>query len=220
VLLTFYYSKCPMLCSVQLGDLVDVLNKSRWVVGDKFRIVSVSLDPTETHQTAFETRESYLDRYSAPEVPDSRRFTRRGEGVDSRTAIAESWTFLVGDQRSIDALAEAVGFNYNYIPRKREYAHPTAIIVLSANGMVVSYLHGLSFEAEDLNSRVVSAALEQPTASTAQFVFSCFHFTEPTGLTAIAFKAMRYAGLLFVVLLGGALVLLHRRRRGQTGNSK
>ena len=214
VLLTFYYSKCPMLCSVQLGDLVDVLNKSPWVVGDKFRIISVSMDPTETHQTAFDTKEGYLDRYRAPEVPAARRLDGQAP-VDSRTAIAESWRFLTGDQESIDALAEAVGFNYNYVPRKKEYAHPTAIIILTPTGMVASYLHGLSYEAGDLTSRVVSAALEKPSASTAQFVYSCFHFVEPTGFTAIAFKTMRYAGLLFVALLGGGLIFLHRRRRNK-----
>lgn len=216
VLLTFYYSKCPMLCSVQLGDLVDVLNKSPWVVGDKFRIVSVSLDPSETHRTAFDTKEGYLDRYKAPEVPAERRFKASGsetQPVDARTAIAESWKFLVGDKASIDALAEAVGFNYNRVPGKREYAHPTAIIVLTPTGVVASYLHGLSYEAKDLTSRVLSAALEQPSESTAQFVYSCFHFVEPSGFTAVAFKAMRYAGFLFVGLLAGGLIFLHRRRR-------
>lgn len=218
VLLLFYYSRCPMLCSVQLGDLIDVLNKSRWVVGDKFRIISVSLDPTETYKTAFETKEGYLDRYKAPDVKVSERFKDHGD-VDSRTAIAQSWTFLVGEEKNIRALADAVGFHYNFIPDKREYAHPTAIIVLDANGQVVSYLHGLTWEPEDLNSRVVKAALGQPTESTAQFVFSCFHFTEPAGFTAIAFKAMRYGGFLFLILLVGGLILLHRRKKTRSGNS-
>ena len=64
---------------------------------------------------------------------------------------------MTGDRAAIKKLADSVGFNYNYIPAKSEYAHPTAIVVLSANGLVVSYIHGLSFEAADLNSRVVSA---------------------------------------------------------------
>lgn len=238
VLLTFYYSNCPMLCSVQLGDLIDVLNKSPWVVGDKFRIVSISMDPRETHRQAFETREGYLDRYKAPEVSADRRFTiveeAVGEGgaeivarwsrseharpseaapVDDRTAIAEGWTFLVGDERSVRRIADAVGFTYNYVPAKKEYAHPTAIVVLSATGKVVSYLHGLSYEPADLTSRVVSAALDEPTSSTAQFLYSCFHFVEPSGFTAIALGAMRYGGLIFVALLLAGLGTLHLRRR-------
>lgn len=214
VLLTFYYSRCPMLCSVQLGDLVDVLNKSPWVVGDKFRIVSISLDPTETYRTAFDTKEGYLDRYKAPEVPGERRLDGQAP-VDSRTAIAQSWKFLTGDQEAIDALTEAVGFEYNYVAAKREYAHPTAIIVLTPTGTIASYLHGLSYEADDLSSRVISAALEQPSESTAQFVYSCFHFVEPSGFTAVALQTMRYAGILFVGLLAGGLIFLHRRRRRQ-----
>jgi protein SCO1/2 len=147
----------------------------------------------------------------------SERFKASG-ATDDRTAIAESWTFLTGDKLAIEKLAAAVGFHYNYVPRTREYAHPTAIIVLSANGMIASYLHGLSYEPADLNSRVVSAALGTPTESTAQFVFSCFHFVEPAGFTAIAFKAMRYGGFLFMLLLGGALIILHRRKKTSRGN--
>lgn len=240
VLLTFYYSNCPMLCSVLLGDLVDVLNKSPWVVGDKFRIVSISMDPTETPKKAFKTREGYLDRYKAPHVSKEERFTRvekaMGDGkddvvarfkkldlgqgddsgaeeVDGRSAIEEGWTFLVGKKEAVRKIADTVGFHYNYIESKKQYAHPTAIIVLSGTGKVVSYIHGLSYEPKDLTSRVVKAALNEPTESTAQYLYSCFHFEEPTGFAAVAFKAMRYGGFVFVAFLFGGLFLLHIRKR-------
>ena len=235
VLLTFYYSRCPMLCSVQLGDLVDVLNKSPWIVGDKFRIVSISMDATETHKMAFETREGYLDRYQPPKVADEQRFTRisklagsdelvarwqksgnadlKFEPVDDRTAASEGWTFLTGDEANVRAVADAVGFGFNYVEAKKEFAHPTAVIVLSPSGKVVSYLHGLSYESADLTKRVISAALDEPTESTAQFLLSCFHFVEPSGFAAVANKAMRYGGFLFLLILVGGLVALHRRKR-------
>ena len=69
-----------MLCSVQLGDLIDVLNKSRWVVGDKFphhpRSASI---PTETHETAFDNQAG-LPRIATrrPRCQVSERFKARG----------------------------------------------------------------------------------------------------------------------------------------------
>ena len=245
VLLTFFYSSCPMLCSVQLGDLVDVLNKSPWIVGDKFRIVSISMDKSETHKQAFTTKETYLDRYTPPSVRPENRFSQvqrsvadgklvarwkksdhsneaKANGsvaVDGRTAIAEGWTFLTGDESEIRKVADAVGFQFNYIEAKKEFAHPTAIMVLSPSGKMVSYLHGLSYKSDDLTSRVLSAALGEPTESTAQFLLSCFHFVKPSGFALIASKAMRWGGFLFLLLSVAIMVTVHLRKRRRQSTS-
>src|SRR5690606_22988285 len=46
VLITFNYSRCPQLCSVQLDGLVDTLRKLEWTAGGgEFRILTIGLDP-------------------------------------------------------------------------------------------------------------------------------------------------------------------------------
>ncbi len=235
VILTFYYSRCPMLCSLLLGDLVNVLNQSPWIVGDKFRIVSISMDHTETPEDAAATKQGYLDRYTPPEVDDASRFTviqrsvDNGElvarwkdsenakletvAVDPRTAITEGWTFLTGSQASIRKVADAVGFQFNYIEKQKQFAHPTALIILSPSGKVVSYIHGLSYQSKDLTSRVLSAALSEPTESSPQFLYSCFHLTKPTGFALIASQALSWAAFLFLLLFIAVAVIFYRKRK-------
>ncbi len=48
VVLTLNYSDCPMLCSLQLDGLFDGLKKMKWDLGDKYRMVTVSIDPKES----------------------------------------------------------------------------------------------------------------------------------------------------------------------------
>src|SRR4029079_11445787 len=49
VILTFNYSACPMLCSVQRGGLVASLNELTWSAGVQFRIITIGLNPMEDH---------------------------------------------------------------------------------------------------------------------------------------------------------------------------
>ncbi len=70
VVLTLNYSSCPMLCSLQLDGLFDGLKKMKWDMGDKYRMVTVSIDPKESPDRAQMTRKKYLQHYG-------RRFRRR-----------------------------------------------------------------------------------------------------------------------------------------------
>ena len=47
VVLTLNYSNCPMLCSLQLNGLFDALKAMKWDLGDQYRMLTVSIDPTE-----------------------------------------------------------------------------------------------------------------------------------------------------------------------------
>ena len=52
VLLTLNYSNCPMLCSVQLNSLWGELAKMPWDLGDKYQMITVSIDPLESTERA------------------------------------------------------------------------------------------------------------------------------------------------------------------------
>ncbi len=95
VILTLNYSSCPMLCSLQLEGLFDGLKKMNMRLGEKYRMVTVSIDPTEPTERAAMTREKYLKRYGRP-----------GSGA--------GYTCLVGKNKEIKQLADAIGFGYRY----------------------------------------------------------------------------------------------------------
>ncbi|HWU90399.1 MAG TPA: hypothetical protein VN253_24210, partial [Kofleriaceae bacterium] len=148
-ILTFNYSDCPMLCSLQLNGLVAALpgvaepgpppagstkpGDVAFRVGAQFRIVTIDLEPNESLDRLAKMRDRYLAR-----LPEAQR-----------AAAREGWTFLAaevpGDGAAIRRVAEAVGFHYVYVTERAEWAHPAALIFLSAAGVVTRYVHGIEF---------------------------------------------------------------------------
>jgi protein SCO1/2 len=181
VILTFNYSDCPMLCSLQLNGLATTLASLDLAPGREFRIVTIDLEPRESPARARETREKYITRLP----PDRRADARRG------------WTFLVArtgaDDAQIRAVAGAVGFHYKYIPAQAEYAHPAALILLSSRGMVTRYIGGVDYDAVVLHDSIERAGLAE-TSTNAGFVLTCFHYVA-SGNPHKAVVAMRiFAG--------------------------
>jgi len=217
VVLTFNYSDCPMLCSVQLNGLTAALPRvgergpspdptrgdAQFRVGAQFRIVTIDLEPNETLDKARAMRERYLAR-----LPEGQRDVAR-----------TGWTFLVaatpGDGAEIRRVADAVGFRYTYIADRAEWAHPAALILLSASGVVTRYVYGIDYEPAMLRASIYKAGLAEPAAAVG-FLLRCYHFDPDANSHAHAgVLAMRFgaAGFLLVLLIAlGALHLARRKR--------
>lgn len=200
VIVTFNYSNCPMLCSTQLGGLVETLGAMRWSVGEEFDVITVGLDPEESHRQAFDTKLGYLERYD-------------------RERADLGWHFLTGDEASIRALADSVGFGYRYHEERAEYLHPATLILASPMGQVSGYLYGVSYDPEELQGALATALVGGTSEATRKFILSCFHYEAPTGFAAVAMKAMRYGGVLFVVGLIAAFGVARARRKAQDASS-
>jgi protein SCO1 len=197
VIVTFNYSNCPMLCSVQLGGLVDALREMDLRPGRQFRVVTVTLDPTESPAVASETKARYLER------------------LEDGAEVAGGWHFLTGSQRSIEALAESLGFGYEYSPERNEYFHPPAIVFASPSGFISSYLYGVRYEPDDVTQGLMSAALGDTRESAEQFILSCFMFEGTSGYAYTAWQVMRVGAIGFVLLGGGlaAMVAIKKSRK-------
>src|SRR5690606_5298225 len=101
VILTFNYSNCPVLCSLQLGGLVETLRELSWSAGQQFHIITIGIDPDEKPERTREVKAQYLERYE-------------------RNTAAEGWRFLAGSEVAVEALAEAVGYRYRLVPERNE----------------------------------------------------------------------------------------------------
>ncbi len=183
VILTFNYSNCPMLCSVQLGGLVDALIKMKMSVGEEFDIITIGLDPNEDVARSVNTKEGYLERYERPSAP-------------------KGWHFLRGNASSIKLLADSVGFGFRYYPQRNEYLHPAVLSFISPQGKVSGYTYGVKYDENELTAKLIAAQTEALTKSVTQFILSCYHLEPRTGNGAVVAKIMQYGGLLF--LIGGA----------------
>jgi protein SCO1/2 len=208
-----------MLCSVQLNGLTAALpavgargpspepgkaeRDAQFRVGAQFRILTIDLEPRETLDKARAMRERYLAR-----LPE-----------DQRAAARAGWTFLLaappGDAAAIRRVADAVGFRYTYIKDRAEWAHPAALILLSAAGVVTRYVYGIEYEPAMLRASIYKAGVAEPAAAVG-FLLRCYHFDPDASSHARAgVLALRFGAAGFVVVLFSALGALHLSRRGK-----
>jgi protein SCO1/2 len=199
-ILTFNYSSCPGMCSLQLSGLVKALPELSWRVGQQFRIVTLVLDPAESPERVRDTRSLYVDRL--PPRSD-----------------AAGWTFAMvrttGDETPIRRIADAVGFHYKFIPATAEWSHPAALIFVSTQGRVTRYVHGVDFLAADLTQSITAAGIDAPGAAVG-FLTRCLHWKgEANDYSRMGENMLRYAAAGFLVLVlsaFGGWRLVRRRR--------
>jgi protein SCO1/2 len=204
-----------MLCSVQLNGLTAALPKVgelgpspdpgkpdvRFRVGPQVRIVTIDLEPNETLDKVQKMRQRYLER-----LPE-----------DQRDAARAGWTFLVaatpGDAAAIQRVADAVGFRYTYIKDRAEWAHPAALIFLSAAGAVTRYIYGVEFDPRVMRESIYKAGLAEPSAA-AGFMIRCYHYDPGANSHARAgVLALRIGAAGFLVLLLAAMGVMRRRSK-------
>lgn len=200
VLLSFNYTSCEKLCSLQLAGLARGLKDAGWD-GQGFSVFTLSIDPAET-------------------LPQLRRFeetfVRQAGGGEG---IARGWRFASGAKADVDALAEAVGFRYRYDPETGQFAHQATLVVLTGDGRVSGYLHGVTYAADALRAALERAgagriATAEEQASLGGFLLSCIGFS-PDDPLPLALKIMRAGGGvvgLFLVSFIGAHVARDVRR--------
>src|SRR3990172_9854132 len=78
VLLTLGYYECPMLCNLVFNGVSDGIKQLGWLPGEKYEIISVSIDSTETSELAAAKKANYI---KAMEMPGAEK----------------GWHFLVGN---------------------------------------------------------------------------------------------------------------------------
>jgi protein SCO1/2 len=185
VILTFNYSSCPMLCSSQLNGLVESMRKIAFTVGDQYRVITVAIDPLETPDSARDTKDKYIAAFAKEE---------------KQALIRDGWSFLTGQEASIKAFADAVGFTYRYLDETKEYAHAASLIFLSPKGIVTRYYHGIYYEPDQLSTSIFQAGAGEHGVSVG-FLLACFRPSHQEGRADSGVAAMRYGALGFVIFL-------------------
>jgi len=209
-ILTFNYSDCPMLCSLQLNGLSKVLpelaNKVdgfSLYLGAHFRIVTIDLEPNEPLDKLAKMKAKYIDRLPS---------WQHDQG-------AAGWTFLraakQGDGAAIRRVADTVGFKYTYLPDRAEWAHPAALIFLATSGAVTRYVYGIDFTPAMMRESLILAGKAEP-ATAVGFMNRCYHYDPEANSHARAgVLALRLGAAGFVVLLIATLSLMHFLRKNR-----
>ena len=178
VLAPVYY-RCPNVCHYLQGALAQVLPQLKLVAGVDYQVISVSFDETETPELAHRTRDTYLT------------------AAGGRVPIA-GWRFLTGDPAAITALTDAIGFRFQRVGS--DFQHPVAIVVTSADGTIVRYLHGTHVLPKDLALALAEAKQGVVGTTIRKMVQYCFSY-DPEQKTYV-FNVLRVAATVILATLG------------------
>ncbi len=199
VILNLVYYKCPMLCSQVLTGLTGALKVLKFDAGKEFNVLTVSFNPRETPEMAASTKAEYIHRYNRP-------------------GASEGWHFLTGPEESIAALTQAVGFQYQYDPKTDQYAHATAIMVLTPEGRVAQYYYGVEYPPKDLRLGLIQASNHKIGTLVDEVFLYCYHYDPATGrYGAIISRVLKLSGLATILLIGGIVLVLFRRGPARAG---
>ena len=192
LVLNLVYFQCPMLCGEVLQGLTKSLKILKFDVGKQFDVLTVSFDPRETPELASAKKAQFLKMYGRP-------------GAEA------GWHFLTGEQSSIEALTNAAGFQYQFDPKTGQFAHATAIMVLTPEGKIAQYYYGVDYAPKDLRLGLVQAADNKIGNVVDQVLLYCYHYDPTTGkYGAIVTRVLRLAALATILILGTMIVVLVR----------
>ena len=198
LILNLVYYNCTMLCGEALAGLASAMRLVKFDVGNQFDVVTVSFDPRETPEMAAAKKIDYVGRYGRPNA-------------------ASGWHFLTGQADSINALTKTVGFQYQYDAKSNQYAHATAIMVLTPQGRISRYFYGVDFPPKDLRMGLVEASQGKIGNAVDAVLLYCYHYDPETGkYGAMVANILRLAAAATILLLGGMIFILWRLDRSVT----
>jgi protein SCO1/2 len=199
VILTMGFYRCPLLCPLTLSGLVKGLNDLDETPGNEFRIVTVSIDPTDKPEFSRVIKDqnlSHIDR----------------EGAEA------GWTFLTGNEDSIGKLADSIGFQFKYDEETQQYLHAAGIFILTPNGKISRYLYGMDFDANTMRMALLEASQGKIGTTIDRILLFCYHYDPETGkYTPMAMNIAQLgsaATLVFFGVLMGSMWIVRKKKAG------
>ncbi|MFZ0481123.1 MAG: SCO family protein [Terriglobales bacterium] len=195
VILNLGYYQCPMLCSELLEGLVGSMKALKLQLGEDFDVVTLSFDPRETTEMAAAKKRDIMKRYG-------------------RANSAGGWHFLTGQPDQIKALTDAVGFQYQFDPKTGQYAHATAIVLLTPDRHIAEYFYGVEFSPRDLRLGLVQAGQGKIGNITDTVLLYCYHYDPRAGkYGAVISNVLKIGGLATILIVGGCVFVMYRADR-------
>lgn len=195
VILNLGYYQCPMLCSELLEGLVGSMKPLTLQLGQDFDVVTVSFDPRETTDMAAAKKRDIMKRYG-------------------RANAANGWHFLTGNADQIKILTDAVGFQYQFDPKTGQYAHATAIVLLTPDRHIAEYFYGVDFSPRDLRLGLVQASQGKIGNLTDAVLLYCYHYDPRAGkYGAVISNVLKVTGIATILILGTFVFVMYRADR-------
>jgi protein SCO1/2 len=193
VLINLAYFNCPMLCTLVINGVVDAVRDVSFVPGQDFEILTISFDAREGHELAAAKKANYLKDLGRP-------------------GAEQGWHFLTGDEASIKALTEAVGFVLPGMKKRRSSPmpaaswwprRPVAYLTISMACCIRRAMCGLA---------LVEASSGRIGNPVDQLMLFCFHYDPVAGKFSAGVMTLVRAGCLATMgAMAIFLVVMFRR---------
>ncbi len=199
VVLALVYYECPMLCTQILNGMVRAAKVLTFTPGEDYEVVALSFDARELPADAAAKKAVYIRSYGHPET-------------------AKGWHFLTGDINNIKRVTSAVGFKYVWDPHTAQFAHASAIYILTPEGKLSKYFFGIDYSPKDMRLALIEASEGRIGTPVDKILLYCYHFDPHAAkYTVYALGLLRVAGAATVFALGGFVFISLRRDRRQKG---
>lgn len=193
-ILSFVYFDCPGLCSPLLAGVSEVVEKMDMQLGEDYKVITISFNTKDTPEKARVKKSNFVQKI----------------GEENR----DQWIYLTGSQENILEVTAAAGWKYK--PQGLDFAHPSAIIVLSPEGKITRYLYGINFLPFDTKMAIIEAqkGIARPTVN--RILEYCFAY-DPGGRT-YTLQITRVVGAFMILIVAIILVTLLIKGRRKKAN--
>ena len=184
ILLAPVLHNCPNLCGVTLACLKQAIARQPLRPTRDMSVILLGIDPRETPRDA---------------AADQARHGLAG-------------AFLVGDAKAVHGVTDALGFRYAFDPRIGQYAHVSAIAVLSPDGRLVRWLNGVDPQPAELVQAIADAKAERTNRFVEALALLCYHYDPRTGRYSLAIdRIVKTASFVTILIVGFAILRLRRQ---------
>lgn len=188
VSLSLIYYGCPGLCNFHFNGVVDALKGVDWSPGDKFQVLAISFDPRDSSELGAQKRQSY-----------SKLFNRPG--------TEKGFHFLTGSKETIEKLTQQVGFKYKWDEQANDWAHASAAVIVTPEGRISRYLHGIQFDAPTFKMALNEASRGKVGTLIDKMVWYCFRYDpHQSKYVLYAFRAVQFGALAIILVLAAILL--------------
>lgn len=192
--LSFFYCDCPSICGPFQDGVADVISKVDATLGKDYQVILISFNPLDGPMKAREKKKNYVQQ-----IPEAQQ---------------SAWHYLTGWQENIEKITDAVG--YHFKPVGLDFAHPSALIILSQTGKITRYLFGISFLPFDLKMALVEAqkGLSRPAIN--KVLEYCFSYNDTS--RSYTLQITRIVATMTILIAIVVILILFLKKRKKTAN--
>jgi protein SCO1 len=193
-ILSFVYFDCPSICGPFQSGIADVISKTDMVLGKDYQTILISFNPIDGPAKAREKKNNYVQQ-----IPEDQRY---------------AWHYLTGWPENIKKITDAVG--YHYKPVGLDFAHPSALIILSPEGKITRYLFGISFLPFDLKMALIEAEKGLARPAINKVLEYCFSYNDTSRTYTL--EITRIVATITILIAMVVLLVLFFMKRKKSAN--